>query len=202
MVVFDIGANIGYYTLMISRLIAPDGMVHSFEAATSTYNRLKEHIHINNFNNILFHHSAVSDNNGQSVIYCADESNTGESRLESFKGFKKKESVNCITLDTYIEKEAVEKVDFIKIDVEGAEMLVIKGALSLLNNYRPVVMLEINPLYLSRMGSDVTTLISTITDIGYNMFHFQQGALEPCININPVLKGKENVNVVFIPNKE
>jgi len=198
MVVFDVGANIGYYTILLSKLVGENGAVHSFEAAPTTFNRLKEHMRINLCTNIRVHQLAVSDKNGECMIYCAEDSNTGESRLEGFDGFKNKESVSCITLDSYFQKEPVNKVDFIKIDVEGAEMLVINGALSLLNNQRPTVMLEINPLFLSRMGSDVTTLIATIKNIGYNMFHFHQGTLDPCNDINVSLKGKENINVVFI----
>jgi FkbM family methyltransferase len=201
MVVFDVGANIGYYSVIMSKLIGPNGMIHSFEAATAAFNRLKEHINVNHCKNTIIYHSAISDRNGQCIIYCADNANTGESSLKSFDGFKKKETVSCFTLDSYIEKKNINKVDFIKVDVEGAEMLVIDGAMSLLKRHRPTIMLEINPSYLFRMGANTDNLILTMKHAGYNMYCFDQGILKPCDNKNVALKGKVNANVVFIPQK-
>ncbi|MDH3258949.1 MAG: FkbM family methyltransferase [Deltaproteobacteria bacterium] len=202
MVSFDVGANIGYYTVKMSRLVGENGRVYAFEATSTAYNVLKKHVHLNRCNNVTFNHLAVSNRNGHHIIYCAHNANTGQSSLLDFDGAAREEDVQCITLDSYIKENNIDKIDFIKIDVEGAEMLVLEGSVLLLQQFRPTIMIEINPMSLSRMGTSAHDLIAKIIQAGYSINSFNKGILEPCHDWFSVLKGKENENFIFKPEMQ
>jgi FkbM family methyltransferase len=199
MTVFDVGAHIGYYTLLMSKLVGENGRVHSFEPTTAGYDRLTKHLAINKCINTTAYHAAISNYDGQCKIYCADNSNLGLSSLGALDHFVKVEVVDCFSLDTFIEKNEIKIIDFIKIDVEGAEMFVINGATSLLAKIRPLIMMEINPSCLSRIGANADELITKMIKAGYIMYNFKQKTLRRREDIDTALVSRENVNFVFVP---
>ena len=132
-VVFDIGAHVGFYSLLASVLVGSSGKVYAFEPAPRNLKYLREHLHLNRIKNVEVVELAVSNCNGLvSFDYGPDSSagfiaGNGELKVES------------VTLDKMILEECIPFPDFIKIDVEGAEMQVLEGAESLLDDSSPVI---------------------------------------------------------------
>ncbi|MFH1875592.1 MAG: FkbM family methyltransferase [Candidatus Omnitrophota bacterium] len=122
----DIGAHVGFYSLIAAKIIAPrGGVVHAVEMDLDNITRLKSAIRLNNLNNITVHHAAIGDHQGE-VEYscCGAECNT--LNIGSDKRVYTKRSVQMITLDNLVATERLNP-DIIKIDVEGAEYLVLLG---------------------------------------------------------------------------
>lgn len=144
MTVFDIGANIGDITLMFSKLVGPTGTVHSFEATGSTFAQLEENVKLANCANVRVNHLAVADSLGSLQFYIYDQEH---SRLNSLAdrplgnyGMAVSpigvEEVQAITVDSYCEQHKIEFIDLLKVDVEGAEYQVLKGANRMLREKR------------------------------------------------------------------
>jgi FkbM family methyltransferase len=140
-IVVDIGANIGYYTLIMAKL---NSHVHSYEPEFRNFQLLKKNVIHNNFlSNVELYNKAVSNFNGKSKLFLS-EFTPGEHTLnhDRFDGKKFVEvDVTKITLD---------RIDFAKIDVEGSELHVLEGMKSLPNK----ILIEFNSLYLKGSGSN------------------------------------------------
>lgn len=144
MVVFDIGANIGDLSILFSHFVGQTGSVHSFEASPETFIRLKAIVEQADCSNIQLNCLAVSDHVGVSKLFEYDRLHSGWTTLANRPlqryGIELKpirvEQVNTITVDAYCETHGVEKIDLLKIDVEGAEYQVLRGAERMLNEGR------------------------------------------------------------------
>ncbi|MGD0056940.1 MAG: FkbM family methyltransferase [Methanomassiliicoccales archaeon] len=134
--VFDIGANIGTITVIMSKMVGDSGRVYSFEPAT--FRSLQKNITANHLENCRVVPKAVSNLNGQIEIRILDitkESNIIEKNPGGqHYGTKMVES---IMLDSFVESNAIERVDFITMDIEGAEELAILGARRMIERYHP-----------------------------------------------------------------
>ena len=150
-VLYDVGANIGSHSIALSNIFKNKIFIRAFEAQSNIYQMFKQSIKINNYNNIEIYHNAVSDKNDEIVkINLPDYSKHNNfAGLELFKPFQNSdnadiqksgifEDVKTIKLDTFDEE-----VDFLKIDVEGMESLVLKGSNNLIVNHRPILFIEI-----------------------------------------------------------
>lgn len=172
-VVIDIGANIGYYTLMAAARVGEKGKVYSFEPSSSTFRILKENININNFKNVRLIKMAFSDRTGKVKLYQADKTNIGATSIGIPKNFSGTfEEVKCIGLDEFIQKEEIKRVDVIKIDVEGAEVKVLNGMKKLLSTQNPKVLIEIKEEMLNQLGyhkEDVYNFFKNYRYIAYDI---------------------------------
>jgi len=134
-IVFDIGAHVGFYTLLASDLVGANGKVFAFEPLPRNLHYLKEHLKLNSVSNVTIVDAAVSDSCGSARFTERASSSTG--RIAS----KGELCVKTISLDELIEQGQLQIPDYVKIDVEGAEMLVLSGAESMLANAHPIVFL-------------------------------------------------------------
>lgn len=127
MVAFDIGANAGYYTLLLSRLVGPTGRVIAFEPFPENVTNLMHHVHVNGLPNCEVIAAAVSDRTGLAGFRTAASNSMG-SISDGVVDFR----IPTITLDDAVKAMGVPAPDFVKMDVEGAEGLVLAGARGLL----------------------------------------------------------------------
>jgi FkbM family methyltransferase len=134
--VFDIGAHVGFYTLLSAELAGKEGKVFSFEPLTANYEYLKKHIEINNYKNIIPFNVAVSDKDGFASFKQGENTSTGQLTSEG------EIRVRTIAIDDWINNKKLPVPDILKIDVEGAEFAVLKGAVNLLNRYHPIIFLS------------------------------------------------------------
>jgi FkbM family methyltransferase len=166
-----VGANIGSHSIALSNIFKNKIIIRAFEAQSNIYQMFNRSIKINNLNNIKVYHNAVSDKNDEIIrIDLPDYSKYNNfGGLELFKPFQNSdnadmqksgifEDVKTIKLDIFDEE-----VDFIKIDVEGMESLVLKGSNNLIVNHRPILFMEL----LKSKLEDVTKFFK---DKNYNIY--------------------------------
>lgn len=134
-IVFDVGAHVGFYTLLASVLVGPKGRVFAFEPFPANFSYLKQHLRLNHITNVTAIAAAVSDSAG--TAYFENGTHSSQSHL-ALQGSLQ---VETLTLDDLIERGQVSPPDYIKIDVEGAEMLVLSGARALLAKHHPTIFL-------------------------------------------------------------
>jgi FkbM family methyltransferase len=133
MTCIDIGANIGYFTMLMAKRVGPRGSVISFEPTQNSLDLLRRNIQLNGFDNVVAENLALSDYNGAArfhegppgyeVYNSIGRITHPSAKDQSFTA----RSVSCVTLDDYLAARNIEKVDVIKIDVEGAELSVLRG---------------------------------------------------------------------------
>lgn len=163
----DIGANIGYYSLLLAQL-SPQGKIYAFEPVKMAFHLLSLNILINGFNNVITSSKALANRNGyQKFNIMVDTGlssfkNTGRIKIAS------KVKVQTITLDSYVEKNKIRRIDFVKIDVEGAEKLVLDGAKRSLRKLKPkIIMIEICSENLMAFGEDGSSIVDFLNNFGY-----------------------------------
>jgi FkbM family methyltransferase len=200
--IFDIGANIGFHTLVFNSLVTPKGKVISFEPEDSNFNKLTNNISINNISNsISLIKKAASDKNETLKLYLAKDNNLGaHSIFERDELSKEFLEIPAIKIDDFVIENKIEKIDFIKIDVEGAEMQVIKGMTETIKRLKPTFIIEFNNFILEKIGSSSYELKNyIISSFSYSAFKIlPDGNL-----ISSNLSDKHDCdNVVFIHNEK
>lgn len=166
MTVLDIGANIGYYSLIFSNIVGQNGKVYSFEPTKSTYTKFIKNIELNQCKNIFSYNKALSNVNEKRKLYYADDH--GRNAFAPEGKNTEFEDVECISLDEFINQNNL-KVDFIKIDVEGAELLVLKGALNFLKNYNGPIYCEFNKTKINNLEYELKDLVSFIINLDFEI---------------------------------
>ena len=164
----DIGANIGLFTLNAANLVGESGNVIAFEPFKLNWNSLKKNVSMNRYSSVKIENMAIGEKNGEISLYYDDsESNLG---MVSFKekGHSIKESIESITLDTYIENQSITKIDFIKLDIEGGEFNALKGMIETLNRFKPTLLIEIlNDEFYKDNNDSIENFLS---NLGYSKF--------------------------------
>jgi FkbM family methyltransferase len=134
-VVFDLGAHVGFHTLLASVLVGSKGKVFAFEPMPKNLFYLKQHLSLNSITNVTVIEAAVSDCGG--VVSFEENSCSFQGRISSQGNLQ----VKTVSLDELIAKGEIPTPDYLKIDVEGAEMQVFSGAKSLLETAHPTILL-------------------------------------------------------------
>lgn len=139
---FDVGAHVGFYSLLASQLIGEEGKVFSFEPSSRNFAYLKKHIKINRRSNIVINQKAIMDRSGFFPFDQTEGSFTGHIVI-SEKNNKKMQGVQGVSLDDFCEKNKVFPT-ILKIDVEGAEADVFRGAQRIIEMAHPKIFLAIH----------------------------------------------------------
>ena len=161
--VIDIGANIGYFTLLMAKLTGNHGKVYAFEPEDNNFTSLVSNIGLNGFKNIVPYRFALSDESGEAKLYIS-EYESGEHSMVSQDDKSYSIDIKTFKLDYAIKG----KIDLIKCDTEGNEMKVLLGAYETLKIHHPVLILEIWPDGLKKSGYSVGELFDYLYGIGYN----------------------------------
>lgn len=171
----DIGASVGYYSLLAAKKIGMKGRVYSFEPNEKVFNVLKRNIEINNFKNVIPINKAVSNFNGKKTFFLGNI--LGHSSFRSQVGGEKKE-VQVVTLDNFFKHKKI-RVDWIKIDVEGAEGFVVEGAKKIISKNKNIkIILEWSPKHLKEMGYKPLKLLHLLYNMNFKIFKITH-KLEP-----------------------
>jgi FkbM family methyltransferase len=174
MTVMDVGAHVGFYSLLISRAVGPSGKVYAFEPVPEIFACLKEHIALNNATNVIPIPIALSDEKGSAKMSVKGGGSSLFRRVsDEFV------EVQVERLDDFVEREKIERVDAIKLDVEGAELKVIRGADKTIRRDKPILMVEIQAATLQAAGTTPEELFENIISYGYNAFVIRHGKAIP-----------------------
>jgi FkbM family methyltransferase len=168
-IVVDVGANVGAYTRFLGHLVGKNGYVHAFEPEETNFARLRENV--DGLTNIKTIHSAVGDRPGRIKLYVSKNLNVDHQTYDSGEG---RYSIDVLqtTLDTYFHPG--DRVDLIKIDVQGYEYRVLLGAQRVFReNPWLVVIMEYWPYGFSRAGFDPSSIIDLIQELGCSFVPIQ-----------------------------
>lgn len=186
-IIFDIGANIGFYTLLFSRLVVRAGSVHAFEPSRREFLSLSENVAINDAKNVFLNQIAVSNQNGFEGLNVMDDERFGAfNSLASINhprvrgASTHEEFIRVITIDAYCQLFSMAP-DLIKIDVEGVEKRVLMGAASLLSSENaPMIILEVFEHTLAGDGNTADSLSAFLYSLNYTLFSISlDGKLTP-----------------------
>jgi FkbM family methyltransferase len=200
MVVLDVGAHVGQYSLLSAPCVGPTGRVHSFEPNPVTYRLLSNNLALNGFRNVTAHQFAVSDATGEATLYVPGPDNLGEASLQECIRGMSATTVKCVTIDDWASSADLgnsERIDLIKIDVRGRESKVIQGAMHVVARFQPVIVCEFEERFLRSMGTSSVELKRNFSDLGYAADRITASGLVP-VKLEEV-HGFENL-ALLLPN--
>lgn len=173
-VFLDVGAHIGYYSLKGSVKVGPGGKVISFEPNPHTVEQLRGNIAASHAVNVIVEPIACTDSEQMLTLYdSTSEGNSGASSLslanadDIKRGALPSYAVRGRPIDHVIAELGLKRVDVIKVDVEGAEYLVLRGLRETLRRFHPRVVMEVVPAQLANMNATPDDLISLMAELGY-----------------------------------
>ena len=173
MVYFDVGANNGYYySLKVSKAVR-GCRVYAFEPDPRILFHLRKNISYNSIENVTVVPQALSNfvGNARLTAYLG-----ASNFLINSKTSLPTVDVECTTLDGFVLNSGVERIDLIKVDVEGGERNFLEGSRAALLRFKPIIVLELDPNLLRRSGTSVSAVESLLSDIGYDCRHVKASA--------------------------
>lgn len=179
-VVLDIGANIGYYTLIFAKCVGPQGRVVAFEPEPGNFSLLQENVAANGYRNVSLFRLAVSDRAGRARLYL-DGENAGDSRMYDSHDGRPSVDVETVRLDDHL-GSSLGRIDLIKMDIQGAEPAALRGMLGLLEKHRGVkLVVEFWPYGLRLAGANAGEFLQTLCRAGFDLWNLDErrGALLP-----------------------
>jgi FkbM family methyltransferase len=183
MTVLDIGAHHGLYTLLCSKCVGRKGQVISFEASPRECRRLVKHVRINRCSNVRIEPHAVGSESGSADLYVVDGScNWGNSlRAPVVSESTFKIPVQVCPVDDVLLELGISRVDFIKLEVEGAELSALKGIARLLRGVaRPAILVEVQDIRTQPWSYPARAIIEYLGRAGYRWFELDaNGSLRP-----------------------
>ena len=163
-IVLDIGANQGYYTSLFSILIGQYGQVHAFEPVPESFNKLRQLKSC--YKNVILNNFAIGEKQGSASINYDPMDSEKASLLNSRNTYPNKFITEVNSIDNYMIDKKLDKIDFIKCDVEGFELNALKGAYESVSKFSPDISMEI-----TSNKQDTIELINLLKKAGYNKFH-------------------------------
>jgi FkbM family methyltransferase len=168
--VVDIGAHIGQFTLLGARRAGPSGLVLSFEPNPENRARLKRNVERNRLANVRVLEYAVSDRGGRATLQIPEvEYPSAEGSLRAKGPVQKEYAIETRRLDDVLNELRIDRVDVMKVDVEGFEAEVFRGAAQMLRSSRPAILFEVNDIY-QRESEVSAPAIDVLRDLGYSLF--------------------------------
>lgn len=194
-VVLDIGANIGWYAINLSKSV-PQGRIIAFEPIPKTYGNLIKNIALNGLGNIKTYNTGLSKKAGYFNFYY-NRNYTGASSLVDIINAQDVALVKCRVekLDDFLKKSKIRQVDFIKCDVEGAEKLVIQGGLEAIKQNRPIIFIELLRKWSAKFNYHPNSVISMLKEIGYGCYVINKTKLK---KIKEIIETTRHTNFCFL----
>jgi len=175
--IFDIGANTGWVSMHIARK-EPTVTVYAFEPIPSISSILEQNMNLNGLSNIRLIKIALSDSSGDAEFYF----NYGESGATSMRNIREtqkavKISVPTERLDDFVRKNKIAKLDFIKCDVEGAELFVLRGGLETIKQHKPIILAEMLRKWAAKFNYHPDEIISMLGQHGFACYALEDEKL-------------------------
>lgn len=174
MTVIDVGANIGAMTVPFAQWVGRDGKVWAFEPDPRQVALLEKNLRRNGYQNVNVVAAALGDGDGPVTLLAPDldERNQGIGTIVPGAGADKvrREVVPIWRFDSFASRHGIDHADLIKVDIQGAELLFLAGAMTFLQRVKPQLVIEVSPVDLATGGSGSRSLLKQIALIGYDLF--------------------------------
>lgn len=193
MVVIDVGAHVGYYSLLAAKQVGPNGKVYAFEPEPHNYELLQRNVALNGRSNVLTFKEAISDRVGSAKLYLTKLDNGRHSTYRHGLPESGCIVVDTTTVDAFLGGRGWPRVDLVKIDVEGAELDVLNGmGQTLAQSGELKLIVEFNPPLLRNAGADPAQFLNRLAGEGFNVY---------CIDDRQGLIPVEAIDVDFLVQK-
>lgn len=171
MVFVDVGANIGYFSLLAAKLVGTEGKVYAFEPEPGNHGLLRKNIELNSYSNIQAIRKAVSNKSETTQLFLsALDSGSHSLYSEAARGVNESVQVTTTTLDSFLAAEAWPGIDLVKIDVEGAELGVLEGMESLIERSPALkLIVEYCPFLIQSTGEKPSDLLEKLASMQFNV---------------------------------
>lgn len=184
--IFDVGAHIGWYSLNFG-LRFPNSKIYAFEPIPNTFAYLEKNIKLNNVHNIEANNLALTDQEGYQKFYYF----RGGSALAStvnLLGHEKIHSIDCSTqtLDNFCQNLKIDKVDFIKCDVEGSELAMINGGLGIIDRCKPIIYIELCEEWSKKFGYLPDDVVGILEKMNFQCYGLANDKLVRTLHIKNV----------------
>ncbi|MBN1850763.1 MAG: FkbM family methyltransferase [Deltaproteobacteria bacterium] len=208
----DIGAHIGYFSLLASALVGDDGKVISFEPDEANFNHLNQNIMLNSFLNIHARNQALGATIEKKTFFINSDADGGHALWDvGLHPFNKKSRVNRFTrdiqvqtIDSIIGDHQIDNLKLIKIDTEGAEQSILQGGVKTIQKHQvPYIICEINRFGLGQMNSNEFSFRSFVEAMGYQPYLLADGRNGPLIirlKDHQTLDTQNVFNLLFVRN--
>jgi FkbM family methyltransferase len=204
-VFIDVGANVGVITLAASSWVGATGRVIAIEPSSREFARLERHVRLNALTNVSTVRAAVAATSGPRTLRVASSATAGGNTLGSHFAYAEMEAtgverVEAVTLDELASRLRLERVDVVKLDIEGAEVEALRGASDLLRRHRPSLVVEVCATALEGNGVTVAALEAALRTARYTTFEIddQTGEL---IRVE-ALAAEGGRNVAALPTED
>lgn len=198
-VVFDIGANYGWYSMHIAKS-NPRSKVYSFEPLPKTFSIFSENLLTNKIENIIPFNIGLSDSIGEMTFY-VDPKLTVNASLNNVSESSNALEIKCLVdvVDSFVHQHKIENLDFIKCDIEGAELFALKGAKNTLQNFQPKLFVEMLRKWSKQFGYHPNDIILYLKDLGYRCFVIKSELLAEVFEVD---ENTVETNFVFLHNEK
>lgn len=167
---YDVGANLGLMTILASISVGSTGRVYGFEPCNEIFKKLSKNIKINKCNNVNLFKMGISSFSSKAKIKEVNSDNMGSMQID----LDKNGDIKVTSLDNLIKSKTIMPPDMIKVDTEGFELEVLKGARKLLLNYNPILIVEYTDTHAQKRGSQLD-IYKTLLKHNYKIYSMQLG---------------------------
>jgi FkbM family methyltransferase len=175
----DGGCHLGYYTCLMARLIGPKGWVYAFDANPESCESTLQNVTLNGFKEVEVVQAALGDQRGKTSFYLSTDDQTGLSSLGSIEHYKQVITVPWLRLEDFLKERRLDRVRLLKLDVEGAEEMVLKGLGRFLGDHLiDFILVECYEERLRLLNSSAGRVAGLLLDAGYVCWEY--GTANPC----------------------
>ena len=176
MTVIDVGADIGYYTLLFAKRVGEGGRVCAFEPIPKARATLERNVGLNRYENVTIFDYALYDASGTFVL----EGPLEASRINPAKNRAGEKDLEIQTrvFDDCFAELSIQTIDLVKIDVEGAEINVLKGMKRCLQEFHPNLLVEVHPAHLSKFEHRAEELLQFLRELRYDIYPIDKSCLD------------------------
>jgi FkbM family methyltransferase len=175
--VYDLGAHVGYFTIIFAKLVGPQGAVYAFEPVVENYRLLQDHVRLNRLSNVFATRAAIADRTGTGYVRRGWHSATGKLAEDG-------ERCQVYSLPDFISRNHLRPPDVVKIDIEGAEAVVVPA---LLPYVRPLGARLVVSMHSDEIGK---ALVEMLSDSGYDVRPLEWAR-------HPTVRRRENASVIL-----
>ncbi|PSF36238.1 hypothetical protein C7H19_13605 [Aphanothece hegewaldii CCALA 016] len=185
-IVLDIGANLGYFSLLFAKQVGNKGKVYAFEPEPNLFLLLKKNVEVNQYQNITLINKAVSHQNTSLKLYISED-NIGDHRIYDAEDGRQYIEIDSLKLDDYF-ADFEPEIRLIKMDIQGAEYEALQGMINLINKNKKVeIVTEFSPYHLKFAGVEPIIYLELIEKLGFTIYILQENGIEKA-NIQSLLQ--------------